>query len=128
VYPEPVVSTKYVIIRLRSRTGGYWFVDPSLRDRLVEDARDRGTSISDVILTILAKRVGVPYVPTGRAADQNTDAAQITVRIPMPILHGLRALSASPRGMQNVIRETLSAHYGLRVPGSPRSLKTAAAA
>lgn len=126
VYPAFMAETKYVLIRLRGRDQGAWLVDPTLRDRLLADAQTEGTSITNVAMSILANRVKVPYVASGRTSEPKAAADQLNVRVPMLIYDAYRAMSPSERGMQDVMRKTLSDHYGLDVPEKQKRVRAAA--
>lgn len=116
-----------MIVRLRGRDEGPWYVDPSLRDRLRADAIEKGTSITDVVLSIVASHLGVPYVTTGRTSEPQPAADNLRLRVPAPVFQALRLASPRARGMQDLIRETLSRHYGLRVPEKQQRRQPAAA-
>lgn len=112
----PVLHDAHV--RLRSKKDGAWFVHPDLRPRLVEDAKDQGSNMTDVALGILHKRYGLTFVPNGRVTDPRPEDDIIRLRLPQPLYtalvrsHGVKYVEA--------IRQILCAHYALRIPAKPR--------
>lgn len=105
-------------IRLRSKKDGAWFVAPELRPRLVAEAAEQGTNMTEVALAILHRRFGLTYVPTGRVTDPRPDEDIIRLRLPQPLYQAL-AGSYGPKYVE-AIRQILCAHYGLRIPEKPK--------
>lgn len=96
---------------------------PDLNKRLVADARERGTSRTEVILSILSRTYGVEHAASNRrpaGTSPGEDAANINLRIPED-LHQAVAYSAlrRRRSVPDEIIATLSAHYGLPVYRAP---------
>lgn len=101
-------------IRLRSHTTGEWLVSPELRPRLVEDAEEAGTNLTDVVLQILAKRYKVPIEPTGRKTTPAKDGEELNLRLPLPLKTAIGAkANVAGHSLQRQILDDLSAHYKL---------------
>lgn len=109
--------THLVNMRLRSNADDAWFVDPDLRARLIADAKEQNTNMTDVILSILHKRYDLAYAANGRATEPRADDEKIRFRVPLPLYNALVA----SYGVKYVdgIRALLCAHYGLRIPAKP---------
>lgn len=104
-------------VRLQSKKDGAWFVDPDMRPKMVADARDQHTNMSEVALAILHRHFELPYAPSGRATDPRPDEGTMRLRLPLPLYTAL----VQKYGVKYVdaIRAILCAHYGLRVPAKP---------
>lgn len=113
--------SKQTFIRLRSKATGEWFVHPDLRTRLVEDAERLDTSLTDVVNRILAARFQVTYEPQTRPSKRTEGVEdQLTLRLTPQIETAAKVLAAtSGAPWQDVLRRTLSDHYGLPTDGSP---------
>jgi hypothetical protein len=105
-------------IRFKSHLG-HWLVHPDLRDRMIEDAREKGTSLSDLANLILAAHFGVRYEPTNRRSQpREVIGEQFKLHLPPDLERVLAA--AYPGKSADGIRYVLCAHYGLRVPPKPK--------
>lgn len=104
-------------VRLRSKPTGRWLVHPDLRARLVEDADEIGTSLTDVVVRILAVHYGLTHaMAKGRRKSATPDAPVLKLRIPIDVWRALGfAAKASDREENDVIREVLCSHYDLKV-------------
>lgn len=105
----PMFST---VVWLRSRTTGEWFVDPGLRDAVVADAAERGTSIYDVTAQAICEAVRVPYTPTNRPTRPEEDKEFLRIRVPKAAHVKLKR---QYENYQDGIRQILSERYGLPV-------------
>jgi hypothetical protein len=101
-------------VRLRSKTTREWFVHEDLRPRLVADAAERGTNLSDVAVDVLCKRFAIPFEPNGRKTHPQRDDDVINLRLPAALYRAL--VSAYAVKYQDGIRHVLCAYYGLSVP------------
>lgn len=113
-------------VRLRSKTTGDWFVHPDLRRRLVADARDQGTNMTEVALRILADAYGVDYAGEARKTEPRDDDDKIVLRLPVELRDAIKR--AHPDHWQDGLRATLCAHYRLAVPQNPHRRAHPAAA
>lgn len=103
-------------VRLRSKTTNEWFVHPELRDRMVAEANEKQTNLTDLAVQILCQRFGVPYVENKRRSSPTTDADVDVLNFGMPP-ELQRVISASyPTHRMDGIRKALCAYYGLGVP------------
>ncbi len=109
--PEDI---KKAFIRLRGQDGRWW-VDPQLRPKLVEEAREKNTSMTEVVVMIFCNFLKIQHVPSGRRADPKPDEELLNLRIPR---HVWKALDAE-RAKQGVdspydfARTVLCKHYKL---------------
>lgn len=105
-------------VRLRSRPGGRWLVDPELRSRLVVDAEREGVSLIDEVVAILAAKYGVPYASTPRKTTPARDGEELNLILPDRLHSKIAAACAKnhPQTVADAIRATLSAHYDLPLP------------
>ena len=116
-------------IRLRSKTTGDWFVHPDLRDRLIADAAEQDTNMSDQIIRILSERYKVPYEPGGRTTNPGDD--NDVINLGSAVSHRLeRTIKMAAARRQSgtwidQIREDLCAYYGLAVPPKPKYTRRA---
>lgn len=118
---------KNALIRLRSKgANGAWLVDPGLRPKLVADAEEKGTNLTEIAVEILARRYDVAVIANGRKSSPQANDETMLLRLPWHLYTAISAASAVNHrsGYQDEIRATLSAHYGLRFP--PRSAAVAA--
>lgn len=102
-------------VRLRSATTREWYCDPGLRARLVADANEQETNLTEVAIQILAKRLGYTYAPNGRRTTPGKSEEILNLRIPLELddLIG----TAFPRlSRPKAIIRILSTHYGLGLP------------
>lgn len=112
-------------VPLRSKTDGAWFVDETLRPRLVADANDQNRNLTDVAIAILCAHFELEYEPNGRASSPKRDEAMLRLRLPLALDDAI----ARERGTRaEVIRRILSDHYGLAIPAKPTRSRTPAAA
>lgn len=109
-------------IRLRS-TSGDWIAPPELRDLLVNRARDAGTTLTDVVVEILADRYRVDVDPSGRKTEPFIDRDYVTVRLPSRLDTALTIAGARATPKRNRQREAMVAlceFFGLAIPPPPR--------
>lgn len=110
-------------LRLRSRKDGAWLVPPELNTKLVADAREKGTSRTEIVTRILARAYNVPYEPSdrnpaGTRPSDDTDA--LNVRLPVELYQRVAfAAIGANRKTTDEILAALCAHYGLRMPPPP---------
>lgn len=102
-------------ITFRSKTDGAWLVHPDLRGKIVDDAREKGTNVSDIVSQIMAKDTGTPYTPVIRRSAADPDAGVFVVDFPDGLEDIIKQKYATI-GWQNGIRLALSKHYGLGMP------------
>lgn len=115
-----VQKSEQTYVALRSRKTGEWFVHPELRSKMVADAQERGTSLTDLTVHILCQHFKVDYTPNVRKSEPDEDKGYLMLRLP-PELE--RAISATyPKRSAEGIRQVLCVHYGLRIP--PRAKQT----
>jgi hypothetical protein len=117
-----MMKTRQKNIPLRSRVTGQWFVDPELRQRLIDDAERLGTNLTTVVLTILGDEYKVKVEPNGRRSSPDRDQDAIHMMLPVRLIDAI-SRSANRRGVatfQDEVRHALSKHYGLPVPTIPR--------
>ena len=69
-------------VRLKSNTSGEWLADPELRPRLVEDALEQGTNLTEIALQILSERYRVPIEANGRRTEPDPEDEVLNLRIP----------------------------------------------
>lgn len=115
-------------VPLRSHgPGREWLVDPSLRPRMVAEAAERGTNLTEVAIGILGPAFRWEgEAPAERKTSPKESTEELNIRLPYPLhekieLRAARTKSKSGRKVManDLIRATLSAHYGLRVPPKP---------
>lgn len=116
----PMAKLEKTFVRLRSQSTGEWFVDPALRGMLIAEAAAANTSMSDLASEIIAKRFGMLYETRGRRTrPTGDDDEKLLLYMPIELRRALRtAANANDSREFDVIRETLSAHYGLPMPGN----------
>lgn len=107
---------KQAYVRLRSHTTGAWFVHPDLRPRLVADAEEQGSNLTEVALRILCDRYRVPYAVNGRRTSPKPADEILNVRLPMALYRAIKSSNDVP--YQDAIRADLCAHYGLEMPSA----------
>lgn len=115
-------------VRLRS-TSGEWLVDPELRPRIVADAEEHDSNVTDVVLAILAKRYKVACEPNGRRTAADPGGEELNLRLPMPLYQRIAAAAAErhPWSVPDEIRAALCAHYEFAVPEAAKRGRRAAA-
>lgn len=110
--------------------------EPHMR-RLIKRAEREKTSITNVVVGILAESFGVPFVPSGRPQTQFQIAGSLSLRLPLAVLDAARA-EADRRSVtiRTVMLDALSEALRLKPPpptsvdpakrpGRPRSERTA---
>lgn len=102
-------------VRLRSLTTREWFCDPELRPRLVADAKAQDTNLTEIVLEILAKRVGYKYAPNGRKTEPGANEEILNLAVPVELDRLLTTAYPDLSPPRRIIR-VLSAHYGLGIP------------
>lgn len=109
-----------ILLRLRSRKDGAWIAPPDLRPRLVEEAKERDTSLTDLIVQILSRtyRVKCEAQPSSRRSSPPDDGSILKIYLlPLALYTAIAASAAkNQRTTQREILAALSAHYGLRLP------------
>lgn len=114
-------------VRLRSKTTGEWFVHPDLRPRLVADAREQGTNMTEVAVKILCSEYGTPYAGSARKTAPRTADDKIVLRLPDDLDAAIRLRHG--RHAMDGLRASLCSFYGLTVPvRGPRVRRPNAAA
>lgn len=118
LYPD-MADHFQAFVRLRSHTTGEWLVPEELRPKLVADAEAAGSNLTEVVLQILAARYRVAYEPNGRRTAPSKNGEELNLRLPWPLKTAIGA-SANENGttLQDEIRASLSAHYGLQMPAA----------
>lgn len=109
--PEDI---KKAFIRLRGQDGRWW-VDPQLRPKLVEEAHEKGTSMTEVVVMIFCDYLKIQHVPSGRRADPSPDEEHLNLRIPKHVWKALDQARAK-LGVDSdydFARMVLCKHYGL---------------
>lgn len=108
-------------VRLRSRSTGEWLVPPELREKLAADARERGSNLTEVVVSILARRYNVACDPTVRGTAPSPTAEHLNLRLPMELYRELELarIASGRRSYQLEFLAALCAHYGLRLPVRP---------
>lgn len=112
------VAYKKAFVRLRSQNG-VWFVSPDLRALLIAEATEAGTSMSDLGASIIAARFGMRYTSRmRRTRPTGADDEKLLLYLPPDVLAAVQ-MAAIHSGQRpfDVIRETLSDHFGLPMPG-----------
>lgn len=108
-------------VRLRSKTTGAWLVHPDLRPRLVAEAAEKQTNLTDLILTILCSHFNVRYETKQRTSQPQQDADVLLFGMP-PELE--RAISlAYPVHRLDGVRYALCSYFGLRVPAKAKQTR-----
>lgn len=103
------------LIRLRSVTTREWYADRELRPRLVADAKEQDTNLTEIVLIILAKRLGYTYAPNGRRTEPSSNEEIIKLDVPLELDRLVGAAYPDLSRPKAMIR-ILSAHYGLGLP------------
>ncbi|MFL5313063.1 MAG: hypothetical protein ACJ79H_21735 [Myxococcales bacterium] len=108
-------------VRLRSGSSGELLVPAELRQRLAEDAKDRGTNLTEVVVSILAKRYGVECEVDQRDTKPSKSGDWLNLRLPLPLYQALELarIGSGRRSYQDELRGALCVHYGLRMPAKP---------
>ncbi len=106
-------GTKIAWVRLRSKTTGHWLAHPDLRARMIEDAAEKGTNLTDLATQILCKHFNVAYTPNQRRSTPSGDPEVLNFGI-SPELKRVIAVNHDP--WLDGVRLVLSSHYGLKVP------------
>lgn len=117
-------QSEQTYVALRSRKTQEWFVHPDLRTRMVADAQERGTSLTDLTVLILCEHFKVPYTPNVRKSQPEDDKGYLMLRLPVELERAIGAVY--PRGTAEAIRITLSAHYDLDMPAKVKQTRTRA--
>lgn len=98
-------------------------VPPELKLRLEADAKERGCTVNDVAVQILAAHYGVEADLSGRKSVLANGRPDINVRVPdsLDVAIRVRAAAARPKRSPNRdVAAVLCAHYGLRPLPLPR--------
>ena len=66
----------------RERTSVLVQMPPELKRLLADEVPARGLSLNDVAVSILASRLAVPYVPTGRKGPGPRSSGDVLLRMP----------------------------------------------
>jgi hypothetical protein len=96
-------------------------VREDIRKAVEADARERDSSMNDVVGEILARRYGYVWTPSGYPYTDGTESTQWLLRVPGALRDSIRDhAKGMPSGtMRGVIMAALAQHYGLPVE-SPR--------
>lgn len=113
---------KRAYVRLCSDTNGHWFAHPDLRPRLVADAREQETSMTEVVLQILCDHLKLKYEPSGRRADPQPNEKLLNLRLPWRVFSALSRKYA-PENYQDALRRVLCEHYSLEWGGPARHVE-----
>lgn len=111
-------SPNLLFVRLQSPVTGEWLAHPDLRKRLVEEAEEKGSNLTDVALEILSKRCSVPFVPNGRKTSPSPNQGVLNlgaVSDQLWIALEQVARQVNRRSAADGVRVLLCQHYGLRV-------------
>lgn len=92
-------------------------MSPDLRPLLVLDAQTLETNLTEIVVSILGQRYGVPFEPSSRRTSPSSDSDVINMRLPMRLWKAIRK-SADKAGRRDMdeVRHALSEHYRLPVP------------
>lgn len=111
----PAKDADVIYIRLRSKTPPHeWLVHPDLMPRMIQDATERETNLSDLALQIVCARLGVAYTPVPRRSNPDPGKDEFSFGA-FPALTAALA-RAYPKGRIDGVRQILSQHYSLPVP------------
>jgi hypothetical protein len=102
-------------VRLRSTTGA-WLAHPELRDRMIADAAEKGTNLTDLGNQILSQFFGVAYEPNRKRSVPQADKEQLNFGVSPELKAAIVRAYPNARSWHDSIRLVLCAHYGLRVP------------
>lgn len=111
---------KIAWVRLRSETTRQWFAHPDLRDRMIADAEEKGTNLTDLANRILCDRFNVAYSPNPRKSKPSSDPDILNFGI-SPELKRVITMNYDP--WQDGVRLVLCSHYGLRVPAKVKQTR-----
>jgi hypothetical protein len=103
-------------VRLRSDKDGEWFASPELRPRLVADAKAENANLTEIVLQILAKRVGYAYAPNGRKTEPGDNEEVLNISVPVELDALVTTTYPQISSASTRIIRVLSAYYGLPVP------------
>jgi len=94
-------------------------VPEALRSAVHEDMLARCRSLNDTVVTILARRYGVAWEPSGYGYTEAPESEQWTLRLPAQLMDVLRANKREVPGatMTGLVLNALSDHYGLPFEG-----------
>jgi hypothetical protein len=106
-------ESSILFVRLRSPVTGEWLAHPDLRRKLVEEAEEKGSNLTDVAIEILSRRCNVKFVPNGRKTSPSPDARELNLgRVSDDLWRALAVAGTGSR--QDAARTMLCQHYGLR--------------
>lgn len=88
---------------------------------MIDDARENGSNLSAVAVKILSDRFGVPYNAdaANRQSAPGADADQFNFHLPPDLERRMASVYPGAK-LNDGIRYTLCAHYGLSVPTKPK--------
>lgn len=88
--------------------------DEAVKDALSADAEERGASINDLAVGILAERFKVEFAGSGRKSPGSRGSRVGAYRMPLSLWHaiGVEALTQQTT-KKAVVAATLAEHYGL---------------
>lgn len=91
-----------------------------LRARLVAEALERGSNLTDVVVEILGERYKVPAsLPSGRKTAPRSDSDILKILLPVKLWKAIRkAADRAGRRDMDEVRHALCDHYGLAMPTS----------
>lgn len=94
-------------------------VSAPVKERLVADANERGSSVNDVAVAILATKYRVKFQGTGRRSPgTHTAAGPLVLRVPTTLYRKVHT-AALGRTKSAVVESDLRAHYGLTEATEP---------
>lgn len=96
----------------------------------MQRAKERESSLTDVVVDILADRYRIEVDSTGRSTDPKMDKDFLAVRLPARLDTALAVSAAKRSPKRNRQREAMVAlceHFGLDVPPPPRRGRVARA-
>lgn len=102
-------------VRLKAKNGA-WLVHPDLRARMIAEAHEHSTNLTDLATKILSERYGVAYEPNVRRSSPAVGSEdQMNFRFSDELKRAI-IVGAAPTGMVQAIRVALCEHYNLPMP------------
>lgn len=91
-------------------------VADSVKARIEADSHERGTSINNVVIGVIAAHYRVPFEPTARKGGGGSGSPTMNVPLPVKVYERV-ARDAIMRTKQEVVERILCAHYGIDYDG-----------
>lgn len=92
-------------------------LNAALRERLGRDTVEKGLSLNDLVVGILAAAFKIPFEPVGGHPGQQTGSTSMNLRLPPAIYQAIEdARPRQPRGSRSkraVVERVLCKHYDL---------------